>query len=111
MRNNPHQRVATRSTASSPDSRKSGGIWNRTRKIDFESLERDLGILDELFVDGLRTAIPPEHLAIWEQEAKKELKVYKKRLPKDVFQKIRENYMRQKVHKAFSVGDLSLFHL
>lgn len=81
------------------------------KETDFEALERDLGILDELFVDGLQPAIPPEQLAIWEQEAKKELKVYKKRLPKDVFQKIRENYMRQKVHKAFNVGEMSLFHL
>jgi len=81
------------------------------KEAGFEALERDLGILDELFVDGLLPGIPPEQLAAWEQEAKKELKVYKKRLPKDVFQKIRENYMRQKVHQAFNVGELTLFHL
>jgi len=81
------------------------------REVDFEALERDLDIVDETFVEGLQPAIPAEHLASWEQEAKKDLKIYKKRLPKDVFEKIRRNYMRQKVHKAFRVGELSVFHL
>ncbi len=81
------------------------------KEPDFEALERDLGILDELLVGGLQPAVPPEQAAVWEQEAKKDLKVYKKRLPKDVFEKIRENYMREKVHKAFNVGELSLFRL
>lgn len=81
------------------------------QEIDFEALERDLEIVDEIFVEGLQPAISAEQLAVWEQEAKKELKIYKKRLPKDVFQKIRRNYMRQKIHKAFHVGELSVFHL
>lgn len=81
------------------------------REVDFEALERDLEIVDETFVEGLQPAISAEQLALWEQEAKKELKIYKKRLPKDIFQKIRRNYMRQRVHKAFNVGELSVFHL
>ena len=80
-------------------------------QADFEAIERDLGILDEILVEGLRHSVPNDQIAAWEQEAKKDLKVYKKRLPKDLFLKIRENYMRGKVHKLFNIGDLSLFHL
>ncbi len=50
-------------------------------------------------------------LAEWEQEAKSELKVYRKRLPKETYQKILENFMRTKTHRYFEVGELSLFLL
>jgi hypothetical protein len=78
---------------------------------DVESLERDLGILDELLVTELRPVLPEGRLAEWEQEAKSELKVYRKRLPKETYQKILENFMRTKTHRYFEVGELSLFLL
>jgi hypothetical protein len=78
---------------------------------DAESLERDLGILDELLVTELRPVLPEGRLAEWEQEAKSELKVYRKRLPKETYQKILENFMRTKTHRYFEVGELSLFLL
>ncbi len=79
--------------------------------FDAEALERDLGILDELLVTGLRSALPEETQAEWEQEAKKDLKVYRKRLPKETYQKILENFRRTKTHRHFEIGELSLFAL
>jgi hypothetical protein len=78
---------------------------------DAESLERDLGILDELLVTELRPVLPEGKLAEWEQEAKAELKVYRKRLPKETYQKILENFIRARTHRYFEVGELSLFLL
>jgi len=78
---------------------------------DFEALERDLGILDELLVGELRRSVPQEKLDEWELETRKELKVYKKRLPKETYSKIVDNYMRGKIHRLFNVGELSLFNL
>jgi hypothetical protein len=80
-------------------------------QADTESLERDLGILDELLVTELRAALPEGKLAEWEQEGKVELKVYKKRLPKETYQKILENFLRTKTHRHFEVRELSLFLL
>jgi hypothetical protein len=74
-------------------------------------LERDLGILDEALVLVLRSMIPPESMEEWEKEAKKELKVYRKRLPKDTYARILENFRRSRIHRHFGVGELSLFHL
>ena len=81
------------------------------KEPDAESLERDLGILDELLVTELRPFLPEGKLAEWEQEAKTELKVYRKRLPKETYQKILENFIRAKTHRYFDVGELSLFLL
>ncbi|PYV17610.1 MAG: hypothetical protein DMG07_05360, partial [Acidobacteria bacterium] len=78
---------------------------------DEESMERDLAILDEALVQELRAALPPEQIKAWEEEARKELKVYRKKLPKETYHKITENFMRRKVHRHFEIGELSLFHL
>jgi hypothetical protein len=80
-------------------------------EIELEALERDLGIMDELLVTELQARIPPEEMAEWEREAKKDLKIYKKRLPKETYEKIRENFMRAKIHRRFNVGEVSLFRL
>jgi hypothetical protein len=81
------------------------------QKVDYEALDRDLGILNESLVRELRTATDPEQAAAWEQEAKKELKVYRKKLPKETYQKILENYLHTRIRRHYSVGELSLFQV
>ena len=79
--------------------------------MDSETLERDLRIIDELLVTALASAVIAEQKLEWEKEARKELKVYKKRLPKETYEKIRDNFMHDKIHREFNVGELSIFHL
>ncbi len=81
------------------------------RQPDLESLERDLGILDESLVTTLRALLPEDHAVRWQEEARKELKVYRKRLPKETYARILENFMRRKIHQHFGLGELSLFQL
>ncbi len=78
---------------------------------EMEALERDLGMLDELLVSLLREKLAKETLEEWEQDAKRELKVYKKQLDKETYQKILHNFLRDKMHRLFGVGELSLFYL
>jgi hypothetical protein len=86
-------------------------LQNRGSEVDPESLERDLGIIDNLLISELRVLVSPEEMIEWEQEAKKELKVYKKRLPRETYDKIRDNFMHDKIRRKFNIGELSLFHL
>ena len=79
--------------------------------LDSESLERDFVLIDRLLVEELRACVAPEEALEWEKEAKKELKVYKKRLPKETYDKIYGNFMCDKAHKKFGIGEFSLFHL
>ena len=80
-------------------------------RTDTEALERDLAILDDLLVTGLRDYVSAEEMIDWDADAKKDLKPYKKRLPKETFEKIRDNFMRDKVRRKFHIGELSLFRL
>jgi hypothetical protein len=82
-----------------------------SNRIDSETLERDLAIIDSLLVTELRSAITPEEMVEWEKEAKKELKVYKKNLPKETYEKILANFIRDKIHRKFNIGELSIFRL
>ncbi len=79
--------------------------------LQAETLERDLGILNDLALEYLKSQVPPDRMAEWQLEAKGELKVYRKRLPKETYQKILDNFLRSKIHQMFNVGELSLFHL
>jgi hypothetical protein len=79
--------------------------------IDAEALERDLGIVDEILMEELRPAIPQEQMAEWEKEAKTELKIYKKRLPKETYERIHRNFIHGRIRQRFEVGELSIFHL
>jgi hypothetical protein len=81
------------------------------KSIDSEMLDRDLSIIDELLTSELQTLVSPEIKDEWEKEAKAELKVYKKRLPKETYEKIRANFLKDKIHKHFKVGELSIFRL
>jgi len=82
-------------------------------KPDTEALERDLGILDNLLCEELMSRLDAEEMEDWEREAKNDkiLKIYKKQLPKERFEKMRENFFRDKTRKKFHVGELSLFRL
>ena len=80
---------------------------------DTEALERDLGILDSLLCEELWTRVSTEEKEVWEREAKnsKELKIYKKRLPKENYEKMRENFFRDKTRNKFHIGELSLLRI
>jgi len=80
-------------------------------RTESETLERDLSIIDGLLVTELRASISPEQMLEWEKEAKKELKVYRKRLPKETYERIRGNFIRDKIHRRFNIGELSIFRL
>jgi hypothetical protein len=80
-------------------------------RIDAESLERDLAMIEEILTAELRAAVSGEEMTEWEKEAKKELKVYRKRLPKDTYDRIHRNFLRGKIRRKFQIGEFSLFHL
>jgi hypothetical protein len=80
-------------------------------RIDMASIERDLALIDNLLTSELHGLVPPDEMLDWEKEAKNELKVYKKRLPKETYAKIRDNFMHDKLHRKFNIGELSLFRL
>jgi hypothetical protein len=79
--------------------------------FDSEAIDRDLGIVDGILMEELWPAIPTEQMADWEKEAKTELKIYRKRLPKETFERIHRNFLHSRIRRHFEIGELSIFHL
>jgi len=79
--------------------------------VDSETFERDLGIVNEILMEGLIPGVPAEQAAEWEKEAKTELKIYKKRLPKETYERIYRNFIHSRIRQHFNIGELSIFHL
>ena len=46
-----------------------------------------------------------------DKEAKTELRVYKKKLPKEMYLKIHDNYICGRIHHQFNIPDFSFFRL
>jgi hypothetical protein len=80
-------------------------------RLDSEALERDLQILDNLLISELRSCVSHEQMTEWESEAKTELKIYRKQLSRETYERIRSNYLSKKVRQRFEIGELSLFQL
>jgi hypothetical protein len=80
-------------------------------QADLEALERDLCIADEILVEALCSDVSAEQTTVWEKEAKAELKIYRKKLPKALYTKIHDNFIRGKIHQKFNIQEFSLFQL
>ncbi len=87
------------------------GNLERGGRIDSETIERDLSIINELLVTELWKSISPGQILQWKKEANKELKVYRKRLPRETYEGIRGNFIRDKTRRRFNIGELSIFRL
>ncbi|MBI1745778.1 MAG: hypothetical protein HYR55_04225 [Acidobacteria bacterium] len=79
--------------------------------IPYESFERDLAVLDKLILQAVQSDVPEETRVAWQKDAKRDLKVYKKNLPKDTYALVLNTYMSKKIHEYFQLPTLSLFLL
>lgn len=91
-------------------------LWNelanpQLQSIPYESLERDLTLLDKLLRDAAQGEVPDELRSTWHAEGTRELKTYKRNLPKETYERILDNYISKKIHQHFGFPPLSLFYL
>lgn len=78
---------------------------------DVDTLERDLQIVDAWITEAIQKAVGQETMKSWTDEAKRELRHYKKRVPADMFEKILRNYLMKRARQHFDLPPLSLFSL
>lgn len=77
--------------------------------IDIDGLEKDLQVLDTAVTESIQKAVGEDVGKLWLDDAKKDLKPYKKRVPKEMFEKILQNYLRKRARQEFAVSLFSLF--
>jgi hypothetical protein len=79
--------------------------------VDTEALERDLTIIEELILDGLKQSLGLDGLTALEKEAHKQLRAFRERMGKEIYEQTVDNYIARRLREQFQVPRLSLFYL
>jgi len=79
--------------------------------LNAEALEQDLSSLESLILEKLIAAAPEEQLSQVREEAKQQLKTYKKRMDKEIYRQTFDNYVAKRLLQIYLIPRLSLFYL
>lgn len=79
--------------------------------VDTEALERDLTSVEELILTGITQCTSAETLAELEADAKRQLRTYREKMGKEIYEQTRANYVARRLRELYQVPRLSLFYL
>jgi hypothetical protein len=82
-----------------------------TTPLDLESLEQELGRLEEMIYQALVESVSPEELQQLRAEATRQLRDFKKRMSPEVYEQTAENYTAKRLRENYRIPRLSLFYL
>ena len=78
------------------------------RMLDYEALDRSLGRIGEMLAEALRSKLTAKQIQELEAKVNREMKIYRKRLSKEMYGQLRQNYLNGKVRKLFGLPEFSL---
>ncbi len=79
-----------------------------SQAISYQEIDRDLAEIGSMLVTALKQEAGPEKTREMAAEVKKELKIYRKRLSKEMYQRLEGNYLERKL---LALHDLPEFNL
>jgi hypothetical protein len=79
--------------------------------ISLEGLEKDLTIIEELILDGLKESAGEERLEQLRKEGNRQLRAYKQTMEKEIYQQTLENFIARRLREQYQTPRLSLFYL
>ena len=77
-------------------------------QINFQQIDRDLIQVGVMLVEALREDMGGSKLKELNKLVKDETLIYKKRLTKDVYKRLKENYLNRKIHAFYKLPEFSL---
>jgi hypothetical protein len=80
-------------------------------RVDTEALEQDLTITEEFLLDGLKQSLGAEALTKLEKEAHKQLRSFREKMGKEIYEQTVGNYVARRLREQHQVPRLSLFYL
>ena len=76
-----------------------------------EQIDRDLTQITAMILDSLRERLDPGQLRELEGQVKKEMKIYRRRLSRDMYVRLEKNYLDRKLREFFQVPEFSLLQV
>lgn len=77
-------------------------------QINFQQVDRDLIQVGVMLVEALREDMSGVKLKELNKLVQDETRIYKKRLTKDVYKRLKENYLNRKIHALYKLPEFSL---
>ena len=80
-------------------------------EISLESLERDLAMIEEVILDGLKENAGEECLEQLRKEGNRQLHAYKQTMEKEIYRQTLDNFIARRLREQYQIPRLSLFYL
>ena len=77
-------------------------------KMNFQQVDRDLIQVGTMLAEALREEISRDRLKELRKLVREETRIYRKRLDKDVYTRLEENYLNRKIHALYRLPEFSL---
>jgi hypothetical protein len=87
------------------------GEVEAAEKVNAETIERDLDAIDRLLLGGVRRQAGDEGTARLREEAETQLKAYRKKMDKAIYEQTLENFVARRLRESNGLPRLSLFYL
>ena len=81
---------------------------SETQSIRYQELDRDLAEIGSMLAAALKEALDREKAREIASEVKKELRIYKKRLSKEMYQRLEDNYLDRRILALHDLPDFNL---
>ncbi|MFQ5738161.1 MAG: hypothetical protein ACE5JX_04070 [Acidobacteriota bacterium] len=78
---------------------------------DFEGIDRALNRVGSLIAESLQEELPAPRLKEIKKEVRSELKLYKKRLSKEVYRQLERSYLNRRIREEHHLPEFSLFQM
>ncbi|MBI4445683.1 MAG: hypothetical protein HY645_07205 [Acidobacteria bacterium] len=84
---------------------------SRSAFPDYERLDRDLSTIGAEVTRELGARLPEEVRKKIRQEITEDVKIYRKRVSKEVYRRLQESYLAKKIRQLYNLEEFSLFSL
>ncbi|HKV37743.1 MAG TPA: hypothetical protein VJX67_00915 [Blastocatellia bacterium] len=88
-----------------------GESIGRAIQVDAESLETDLDAIDRMLIESARAGYGPDRLSSLYEEAKAQLRSYRSKMDKAIYQQTVENFVAGRLREMCHIPRLSVFYI
>ena len=79
-----------------------------SQRVNYQELDRDLAEISVLLVGSLKEEMGVEKFQILLEEAKEQTRIYRKRLSKEMYQRLENRYLERRIQQYYDLPEFSL---
>ena len=77
-------------------------------EVNYQQLDRDLSQIGSILAHSLRKKMTKKEFKKLQREVCREMSVYKRRLSKEMYLRLKESYLEKKIHSTYALPEFTL---